>query len=290
MTPRQKRNLRRRGVHVTLLPRDQALLRAIGRFRLARTADLAPLFFPGRHRDVLAARLRRLFDAGYLEVRVLDRAAQNVYALGPAGRVWLESQGVETQPPPRQPWDHHLAVVRLWSRLAAAAFQLPQHQLVRFVPDWAVRAQGAETMSEIVPDALMEVAGITEGRTRTRCFAVEVDRGTESLEVLRRKVRILRGVASTDEPFPGWHDLELLMVLDGPGMRRERQVLSILESEWPGQALLWTDNTDIASKLSRLLGVAETPVTGSRHGNGREAAASPKTPTDPDVTGEGSSS
>jgi hypothetical protein len=89
---RVPRDCRRTGTKVVLTERDQALLCAVGRFRLVTSADLAVLFFPGRHRDVCADRLRRLFDAGFLEVRAAERAVQNQYSLGPAGRKWIADQ------------------------------------------------------------------------------------------------------------------------------------------------------------------------------------------------------
>jgi hypothetical protein len=63
---RQLRHRRRRGVAVVLTERDEEVLNALARFRLARTSDLMAYAFAGVRRDTAAVRLRRLFDARYL--------------------------------------------------------------------------------------------------------------------------------------------------------------------------------------------------------------------------------
>src|SRR5207244_3747196 len=69
MKRRIPRDRRRAGVRVVLGQRDEAMLRALARFRIARTDDLTSLFFRDVRRDTAAARLRRLHDAGLLEAR-----------------------------------------------------------------------------------------------------------------------------------------------------------------------------------------------------------------------------
>jgi hypothetical protein len=171
---RIKRTTRRPGVRVQVTTRDERLLRALGRFQMARTSDLIRLCFPGVRRDTVNARLRRLYDASLLEVRMTDRAEDNVYSHGPEGRRLLHVTG-------RVPHvgAHHLAIVRFWTELAVAAHE-QRLQLRSFVPDWELR----RTASGVVPDAIVEL-GVEQ-------FALEVDRGTESLATLANKIRAYR--------------------------------------------------------------------------------------------------
>ena len=91
---RQSRDHRRRGVKVRLTERDALLLEALVRFRLARTSDLARIAFPDVRPTTAGLRLRRLFDAGYVEVRSGDRSEENVYTLGRYGHRWAEQQNL----------------------------------------------------------------------------------------------------------------------------------------------------------------------------------------------------
>jgi hypothetical protein len=65
-TSRQPRHRRRRGVAVQLTERDETVLHALARFRLARTSDLCGYAFAGVRKDTVAVRLRRLFDSSRL--------------------------------------------------------------------------------------------------------------------------------------------------------------------------------------------------------------------------------
>jgi hypothetical protein len=259
---RQSRRERRAGVNVSLTSRDQALLRALARFRIARSSDLGRLFFPGRNRDVLAARLRRLYDTRFLEVHVLDRAAENVYSLGRAGKVWLKGFGMPIRSIPRPPWLHHLAIVRIWSGVAAATRTLEGARLARFSSEWELREGEDVRFLGIVPDALVE---ILRGPHRIR-MALEVDCGTESMDVLREKLRRYGDLRAGGGLFE-WKEFELLVALQGAGVRRERAIQDLLRTEWAGGFYVWTEGTDVAAALGQTL---KTPVTDSRSGNGRE--------------------
>ena len=286
---RQPRDKRRSRTTVKLTRRDEALLRALGRFRLARSSDVGRLFFPGRHRDVLAARLRRLYDAHYLETHVLDRAAENVYSLGREGQAWLRARGVAVGAVPRPPWHHHLGIVWLWSKTAAAVNGVEGLRLIRFVPDWDAREQGGATGLEVVPDAVVDVAAVGDGRRVAVRVLAELDRGTESVEVLRRKLHALAARPGAPGSVPSTRDLVLVVMLDEAGRRREGKMRDLLASEWPQRARLWTDETDLVAELQQLLGIAATPATDSRHGNGRERAANADPPMLPPVAGGGPS-
>jgi protein involved in plasmid replication-relaxation len=275
MTTRQPRSQRRSGVSLVITPRDEAVLRAVSRFRLCRTSDLGRLFFRGRNRDVLAARLRRLFDAQYLEAHVPDRAAENLYTLGPEGKERIRSTGGCVGAVPRPPWEHHLGIVRLWSMIASATHEMANVQLASFCPEWEVREQPKVRGAAIVPDALLEVRAPALIRV-----AVEVDRGTESLEILRRKFqsytrhRMAGGLL-------GWPAFELMIVLQDGGVRRERLVRELLAREWLGRPLLWT-GSEAAVELSSLF---KAPVTDPRSGSGRGGTLNTDAASAPEATG-----
>jgi len=269
-------------VSVKLTARDEALFAALGRFGIAHSSDLGRLLFPGRHRDVLAARLRRLYDSSFLEAHVLDRAAENVYSLGPRGRAWLHGRGGTVRGVPRPPWYHHLGIVSLWSGIAAATHQVEGLRLARFLPDWEIRECGSAAGLEIVPDALIELVGYVDGQPRPVRLAVELDRGTESLEVLRRKVRTIAG-----RSFMDWPAFDLIVLLDAAGQSREQKIRELLAREYPRQSRIWTPQSSLPSELRHLAGLAEPPATDSRYGNGMLSEPSQDSAERSGVTGEG---
>ena len=287
MNARAKRTERRRGVRVALGARDEAMLRALDRFRLATSGDLHRLFFAGRHRDVLASRLRKLYDAGYLEAHVSDRAAPNVYSLGPEGRAWLRRRGGIAHKPPRPPWPHHLGVISVWSRVAVATHQLRGVRLARFVPEFEVREQGIGAPFGVVPDALVELARHRDGQSETVRLLVEVDRGSESIAVIRQKLRTLTGVSIEGALLPGWSTFDLVVALDASGAHREARIRALLTEQWPGPWRVWTEATDLIAELSELFGGTEATAAGSRCGSGRDQAVSDGGVTSPVVTGGG---
>jgi len=255
---RQPRDRRRRGVSLVVTPRDEAVLRAVARFRLCRTSDLERLFFPGRNRDVIASRLRRLFDAAYLEAHVPERAAENLYSLGAVGKDWIRSAGGSLGPMPRPPWEHHLAIVQIWSHLASSVHGLTGARLVGFQQEWEIR-QGPSVLRP-VPDALIELAG-SGGRVR---LALEVDRGTESLEILRKKFREFEEVRRMGDLF-GWTDFAIVVRLADGGERRADRVRELLAAEWGGEHRILTTLGDLTGMVAELV---RAPVTESRCGNG----------------------
>jgi hypothetical protein len=262
------------------------LIRTLNRFRLATSGDLARLYFSGRHRDVCASRLRRLYDAGYLETHVPDLAAPNLYSLGPRGKAWLRAQGSEIRPVPRPPWEHHLGVVGIWSRLASAAHLHRGARLVRFVPEVEVREQGIGTSARVVPDVLAEFKTAGPEQQKMVRIVIELDRGTESLAVLREKLRALH-LARLDGAVLGWRDFGLVVALEAAGIQREPKLHELLTREWPGTCRVWTTRTDLLGEVSILCSQLSTPVTDSRCGDGRTDGASSTAASLPPVTGGG---
>jgi len=173
---RQLRNRRHRGVNVRLTDRDRHVFEALGRFRLARTRDLQLTCFRGIHPTTAGLRIRKLFDAGFLDVHSGRIGEENVYVLGRAAKDW------RLGPVPRGNLQHHLAIVHAWAILAA---NVPESLLLeRSLPDWELREDAPHL--EVIPDLFMVLSG--------KALAVEVDLGTEALPVLRRKLDAYRSL------------------------------------------------------------------------------------------------
>lgn len=247
---RQSRVVRRTGVTARLGDRDRALLAALARFRLARTRDLTRLYFDGVRADTAAARLRRLFDAGFLEVTAAELHRPNCYRLGPRGRVWAESIGLSVGRVPSGEAAHHLAIVGLWTELASLGRKGEAIRLTLFRPDWEIRGL-ADRADLVVPDALAELVGGSGDGTATIHLALEVDLGTESIRTLRRKLDAYSAVLASDEGLFGWSDITLVVVADAPTPSRRQALEQLLESRCPVDWMLWPLGTALATLLEQ---------------------------------------
>jgi len=256
------RDLRRAGVRVVLGPRDEALLRGLARFRVARTDDLVRLFFRGIRRDTAAARLRKLHDAGFIEARSDGLNEPNFYQLGPEGLCWAEDRGVAVGAPPAAPATHHQAIVGCWSRLAAALAADESLRLRRFEPDWELRARLAGTGSPVVPDAAIEIVSRGPASLPDARIALEVDLTTERPGALRRKLQAYE----VSRCFDGSSPVTLVVVLFGARERRIASVRSLVESEWRGLGQVFTESSWPETLLREVCG---RPLAGPPSGKGR---------------------
>ena len=260
---RQDRHARRSGAQVELSSRDMTLLRALARFRLARTSDLVALAFADVRRDTAGKRLRRLFDAGYLDVVPQRRTDENVYTLGPQGKRWIEASGGRVSLRPAGGLEHHLAIVSAWVELAVAAHENPTLQLASLRPDWEVRQVAWANGASVVPDALVELRVVTGGQSACLRLALEVDLGTEPSGVLRDKLRRYRDLLDQDDGLFGWRDFGFAIVLGDAGTRRRSAIERLLERHWPGWWVLWTDEEGLRRALESLVSAVAPPLTHS---------------------------
>ena len=261
---RQPREQRRRGIGIELQPRDVEMLHALARLRIARTGDIAALCFPGVRRDTVAARLRALFDAGYLAVSAPERTTENLYSLGPRGSALVREAGEEALPAPRGGLAHHLGIVRTWVALASAPVAGLGLELAR--PDWELRAEFGDRGLAIVPDlfAVLSVGGVPVP------LAVEVDLATEAVQVLRAKVQAYAELLATPTGLFGWREFGLVLALGDD--RRRAAVEELLRSEWDGWSLTWTLDEGPTEQLRRFTLTLEGPLTTSPCGKGRPNA------------------
>lgn len=273
---RQSRQHRHRGVRVTLTERDCLLLETLSRFRIARTKDLLAVVFAEIHPMTASVRLRRLFDAGYLDVQCGDRSQENIYSLGPLGLRWAHQHGLRGRHVPRGSSAHHLAVVRVWSGVSEVLKVIPGAGMDLARPDWELREEFGEAGLPIIPDLFLVLRAESPGGEQTAALAVEVDLGTEPLAVIERKIAIYDELAADDHGLFGYREFGLAVALANPG--RAVAVRQILEHGWSGWWLLWSEAEGPAEAIASVMGVlseaGDAPVTDSRNGNGGRGAVS----------------
>ena len=269
---RQSRERRHRGVHVRLTERDALLMEALNRFRLARTSELASVAFVDAGPKTAALRLRRLFDAGYLDVTCGDRSDENVYSLGPRGRRWIEAQGSPVGPVPRGGWTHHLAIVRTWARIANALGRIDGMSLQLARADWELREEVGVNGLRVVPDLFLQVRfAPNSGSVCEAVLAVEVDLGTESPTILKRKVEAYDELLSSDHGLFGHRYVVLLIALENSD--RIESVTRLLGGMHHGPSVLWSTSARLEASLAAFVDAlregGRAPVTPPRYGNGR---------------------
>ena len=247
---RQLRHRRRRGVAVQLTDRDVAVLHALARFRLARTSDLVNYAFAGVRRDTAAVRLRRLFDGRFLAVLPPEQGKENVYRLGPAGKAVLAEDGVVAGGVPRGGLEHHLAIVATWVAVAG----IEEFELARALPDWEIREQFRTTELHVVPDLFL----LVRAGERQHAVAVEVDRGTESLAVLNRKVEAYRSLWGQAPGLFGYDRFGIAVVCHAPS--RRAPLAAELKKAWVVPHAIWLGSDNPSLALHKLFSDMNTPL------------------------------
>lgn len=252
---RQPRDRRRTGVRVDLSARDRALLHALGRFRVAQTSDLVRYAFGATRRDTALRRLRRLYDAGYLDVASGDRSAENLYILARTGRALVASEGAPVGRVPRGGLIHHLAIVSIWVELATMAGTRPGVRLELFRPDWEIREYAGGEGACVVPDGLFQLRLPLPGRQIGLIrAALEVDLGSERLPVLARKLDVYAALQNSPEGLFGWDKVVLGVFAPGASDQRIRGLRTLLTGSSLDDWWLWRRTEDVGGSLDLLLG------------------------------------
>ena len=256
---RQPRHRRRQGVLVQITERDESVLHALARFRLARTSDLVAYAFAGVRSDTAAARLRRLFDAKYLAILPPRQGFENVYRLGPAGSRYLAGQGAQVGRVPRGGVDHHLAIVQTWVALTA----VEGIDLERCLSDWELREQFTASELTAIPDlfALVRVGACAHP------VAVEVDLGSESLAVLNRKLEMYRSLWGRAPGLFGYERFGIAVASFSP--LRRSALASALKKAWVVPHVSWSSSEGPSFALRKLFAEMQGPLepSPSRKGN-----------------------
>lgn len=205
-----------------LTDRDMAIIRAVNRYRYLRSGQINRLFFPGNiSKQSCQKRLKYLFHNGYLD-RIFpyvqlgtenkEASSDVAYRLDKKGVEYLSSIDDDVIYPTRKRRVRHeflqhsldLSEFRVCLELALAA--LSGYQLRLFVPDFLqkegatgltgfkryrlydeIRDPATGEMVVFYPDAMVVLEAI--GSEARRLYFVEIDRGTEGLQTIRRKIR-----------------------------------------------------------------------------------------------------
>lgn len=193
--------------------RDEEILHAIGRMKLAQTRQLTALFFGDR--SVAARRLRKLAALRLVQAFAPRLQGDNLYALTERGRERLIDAGVPaedlhaarrvTEADPR----HLVAINNVRVALVQMTRDVLGVRLDLFRADWDLRRVAGLALPEYVPDALVKFTTAT-GEAR---IALEVDLMTETAAQFRRKARLTVAMARAAQPCwglaPGWRSVVL---------------------------------------------------------------------------------
>lgn len=263
---RQPRTKRKAGVAVKVTARDRGLLRALLRFRIARSSDLIRYGFPNARRDGGQRRLRKLFDAGLIAVRSRRLNDENLYSLTRKGcqelKVLVSARGRI----PKQGVGHHLAVVATWTDIALGVEKRSPLRLDVFQPEWVIRERlGRGHGQPVVPDALVQLSlPMPNGERQTTWLALEVDLATEHLPALERKLRAYDKLRQPDAGLFGLTDFILATYARGASDRRIARLRALFASRFAGAWWLWRTAAELEANLDRLA----PPLTKSPNGKG----------------------
>jgi hypothetical protein len=190
---------------------------------------------------------------------------ENVYRLGPAGKAWLADEGIPGGRVPRGGHEHHLAIVQTWVAVAG----LDGVEIERALPDWEIREQFSTAELQVVPDLLL-VARSGEHR---HVVAVEVDRGTESLAVLDRKLGAYRSLWGQPPGLFGYEQFGIAVVCSEPS--RRSQLSAALKKAWVVPHVLWSRGDSPSAVLHKLFEQLQAPLMDSPYRKGSPGAGGP---------------
>jgi hypothetical protein len=274
---------------VRLTPRDQALLKGLARFRIARTSDLVRYAFRGVRKDTAAARLRRLYDAGYLEVRFHERAEENLYCLGAAGKQFVAERGVPAKRVPRGDLNHHVGIVKTWVDLATEVHAFPGVRLTYARPDWEIRSDVSSVQWPVIPDLLVVLGAAEDRGGPTVPLAVEVDLGTERMPALRRKVMGYAQARADGNPVLGAAGTGLCIVFSGTTAPRKHALETLIDQVWTGWWASWELEGGPGVVLKKVVDCLRDPLTNSPCGKGRGSPVTDDGSPTQSVRGQGPS-
>jgi len=178
---------RRRGRQTYKVPRlpviqkrDLFLFRIINKTKVVTTKDLIPLVFPSL--TIARKRLRKLVIGKYIAGYAPILHDETRYVLDRRGYIALieaYNMDMSVKSAPRSlkgPGEHHLGLVRFWSRLVYECHQPNDITLKNFNFEWELAPGHLHTVIRSRPDAIFTLA--KNGQLHK--FFVEFDCGTES--------------------------------------------------------------------------------------------------------------
>lgn len=231
-------------VAFVLSPADDDILRAVFRYHYLTINQVARLL--GKSRTTVAARLKRLTDAGYLHaITVPTRQGNgpNVYALANNGLQFLGDAGLPVPKRTRLSTERQYSYLFFSHTLAVNDFLMDVELFTARHPDVTIERlyhdrdlkrmpvqvdDGAGGKAVVIPDGYVD---LLFSNTYQACWALELDRGTEDQRTWRKKVRLL--VAYAAGPYVqafGTGALTICVVTTAPS-ERLRQLYQWTEEE-----------------------------------------------------------
>lgn len=241
-----------------LTSRDYEILYAIGRMKVATTAQLRTLFFNGG-KTTTVRRLAKLFAMKCIATHVLSLNDTAYYTLTARGRDLLDAQHRDGDDVDDlhvvarlDRVDHHLVALNdIRVGLALAARRRPDVEVAFFLADHDLRAHAARegrTSPGYIPDALVELVVAGGGR---QGLVVEYDAGTEHARQFAPKVETLRTLFERGLPVWGLQNWRPVVVAETPA--RLRTLASVIVAGGGGD--LW-----VAALQARLVADPFGPV------------------------------
>ncbi len=206
-------------VSFVLTDRDLEIFRVVNRYRYLRTGQIKRLVFPGNTTEQSTRRrLKYLFHNGYLGrvmpfVRIGEGSSETAYYLDKSGRELLKQAGEEVGAyafggqVKHHFLDHALDISEFRVNLELALVDHPVAEVHRFTADFEVKAHTADAIGKrryklydevthpatrepyvVYPDALIILKGKGKFEDYQRLYFLEIDRGTEGLNVIKDKI------------------------------------------------------------------------------------------------------
>jgi len=215
-------------VDIVIQERDRHLLSEIG---LLGDIDreTASVIGPFGSATQAKQRLLELTRAGFLSryfVGTISGGRKAIYRLSPKGSALL---GIPTTPPARKPRDHIAKDLFLDHRLKTNSIFLKVKYLpipiasVRFC-SWRSFVSPLSKAIGLIPDAYFEV----ESSAGVRCMFLEVDLGTEVLQVWERKVRRYLQLATSGQFAEVFQQIQFRVLVVTDSARRLENIRAVV--------------------------------------------------------------
>ena len=235
---------------IRLTKRDMRILRKCMPAKWLTTSQIQQLFFSNATRDVVQKRLRKLGSAGYLLSCRPDRMSEAIHTPGHRAKQVLESEGYPVKlvrKPPVQ-LDHFIGINDIRIQVEKGCFPVKS-----FFAAWELGAVG--WTYPVIPDAVFRIE--KEG---ILTFLVEYDRGTESLDIFAKKLRIYQ------EDLYGFTFNSVLIIGDGRqrikniGYRLQRRLVP--SGMFLGSLMMDIHQSGLYSRVFSDLGIISTESSG----------------------------
>ncbi len=240
-------------MNARITERDVRLLVKLGVCRWLTTTQIKRLYFPEATLNAVQKRLRKLSDAGYLRSHREHLTAEAMHAVGPKGKPLVEEKGIGVTLSHEVPaqLEHLVGVNDLRVAVEASGMSVSW-----FFGYWELSDLG--WTHPVIPDGVFAVRA-----SERRCFVLEYDRSTETMEKLVHKLR------SYDRGLPGFPFEAVVIVAE-----RTRQ-LDLLSREMRREGLTVVLLASTAAEVTET-GIFECEFLELPEGNRRKIIDSPR--------------